>query len=170
MSVEEKYGALGTVIGHEISHAFDINGAQYDKDGNVVNWWTEKDKAEFDRRAEKLIRYYDGIVAFDNGTPVRGKIVQTEAIADMTGMQCMQKMAEKIEDFAYETFFRANAFLWARTGSLQSAESRVLYDVHPLNYLRCNVVAQQFEEFYQTFGVKEGDGMYLAPEDWLIIW
>ncbi len=170
MSLEEKYGALGTVIGHEISHAFDTKGAQYDAYGNVSNWWTDADYEAFMKRAEKLVRYYDKVVAFDNGIPYRGQLVQTEAIADMAGMKCMLKMAEKEKDFDYEKFFTANAELWARKDTQEAAENAAMFDPHPLHYLRANVCAQQFDEFLDTFEVKEGDGMYLAPEDRIAVW
>ncbi|HAG69304.1 MAG TPA: hypothetical protein DCL38_04950 [Lachnospiraceae bacterium] len=170
MSIEEKYGALGTVIGHEISHAFDTNGAQYDENGNVADWWTEEDYAAFMERAGKLVDYYDQVVGFDDGTPSNGQMVQTEAIADMAGMKCMLMMAEKIEGFDYDTFFRANAKLWSRVNTLEATEAMVMTDSHPMHYLRANVTAQQFDEFLEAFGVKPGDGMYLAPEDRIAVW
>ena len=85
-------------------------------------------------------------------------------------MQCVLKMASRIEGFDYEKLFRTNARLWSKVSTLEAAENLVLTDFHPLNYLRSNITCQQFDEFYQTFNVKEGDGMYLAPEDRLIIW
>ena len=170
MSIEEKYGALGTVIGHEISHAFDTTGAQFDADGNFANWWTDEDLDAFRKRAAKLIAYYDEVEAFDDGTPYRGQMVQTEAIADMAGMKCMLKMAGKIDGFDYDRFFRAFEYMWAESSTLSILESQALGDVHPLSYLRGNVTVQQFDEFYDTYGVKEGDGMYLAPEDRILVW
>ena len=170
MSIEEKYGALGSVIGHEISHAFDTNGAQYDEDGNVANWWTEEDYDAFMERAQKLVNYYDQVVAFDDGTPYSGQMVQTEAIADMAGLKCMLRMAEKIEGFDYDTFFQANARLWSRVDTLETAEALVMSDSHPLHYLRANVTAQQFDEFIETYDIQPGDGMYLAPEDRIAVW
>lgn len=170
MSIEEKYGALGSVIGHEISHAFDTYGGQYDANGNLKNWWTEEDYASFRERADKLAAYYDKVVAFDDGTPYMGQLIQTEAIADMAGLKCMLKMAEKIEDFDYDRFFSAYEHLWAETATVEYLESAVMSDPHPLSYLRGNVTVQQFDEFYRTYGVKEGDGMYLAPEDRIAVW
>ncbi len=170
MSIEEKYGALGAVIGHEISHAFDTNGAQFDAYGNFKNWWTKEDFAAFMGRAEKLVAYYDKVVAFDDGTPCQGQLIQTEAIADMAGLKCMLKMAERIEGFDYDRFFRAYEYLWAETATIESLEQCAMTDPHPLHYLRGNVTVQQFDEFYQTYGVKEGDGMYLAPEDRIAVW
>ena len=170
MPIEEKYGAIGSVIGHEISHAFDTNGAQYDAEGNVKSWWTDEDYKAFSDRAQKLIDYYDQVVAFDDGTPYYGQLVQTEAIADMAGLKCMLKMAEKVEGFDYDKFFRANAFLWARAGSKELMEYYAATDEHPLNYLRANVSAAQFDEFADTYGIKEGDGMFVAPDDRIAVW
>ena len=170
MSTEQKYGALGSVVGHEISHAFDTTGSQFDADGNVRDWWTKEDKEAFDERADKLVKYYDKIVAFDDGTPYQGQIVQTEAIADMAGFKCMLLMAKDIKDFNYDEFFKAHMYLLARVYTLERAESAVLSDPHPLYYLRGNVNVQQFDEFYETYDIKEGDGMYLAPEDRIAVW
>ena len=170
MTIEEKYGALGSVIGHEISHAFDTNGSQYDADGNVKSWWTDEDYAAFSDRAQKLVDYYDQVVAFDDGTPYYGQLVQTEAIADIAGLKCMLKMAEKVEDFDYDQFFRANMTLWARVGTIPFLESCALTDSHPLHYLRGNVSISQYDEFIETYGIKEGDGMYVAPDDRIAVW
>ncbi len=170
MSIEEKYARLGSVIGHEISHAFDTSGAQYDADGNINNWWTDEDYAAFTERAGKLAAYFDQVVAFDDGTPCHGQMVQGEAIADMAGLKCMLEMAKKIEGFDYDAFFKAHANIWALVGTLQRMEEAALTDVHPLNYLRANVSIAQYDEFYDTYGIKEGDGMYIAPEDRIAVW
>ncbi|MCR5487084.1 MAG: M13 family metallopeptidase [Lachnospiraceae bacterium] len=170
MSTEEKYGALGCVIGHEISHAFDPVGSQYDAYGNVKNWWTDEDREAFSKRSQKLIDFYDQVVPFDNGTAYHGQLVQTEAIADLAGFKCLLKMAEKIDGFDYDKFFRAYAHLWAMTITLEGCEYLAATDVHPLNYLRCNTTVAQFDEFIKTYGIKEGDGMYFAPEDRIAVW
>ncbi|MBR7017092.1 MAG: M13 family metallopeptidase [Lachnospiraceae bacterium] len=170
MSIEEKYGKLGCVIGHEISHAFDTNGAQHDENGNISDWWTEEDYRVFEERARKLADWFSGVAAFDDGTPYPGSVVQAEAIADMAGMKCILRMAKKIEGFDYDKFFRANAAMWARIDTLDKARRMLKSDPHPFNYLRVNAVVQQFDEFLETYGVKEGDGMYLAPEERIAVW
>ena len=170
MSIEEKYGAIGTVIGHEISHAFDTNGSQYDEDGNVKDWWAEEDKKAFRDRASKLVAYYDNVVAFDDGTKYSGQMVQTEAIADIAGMKVMLTLAKKVPNFDYDKFFKAFVKMWARVHTIESAENATLTDTHPLHYLRGNVTVQQFDEFIETYGIKEGDGMYIAPEDRIAVW
>ncbi len=169
MTAEELYGGIGAVIGHEISHAFDTNGAQYDKDGNLSDWWTEEDYQAFEERAQKLADYYDNIVVWD-GTNVNGEYIETEAIADMAGMNAMLKMAAASDDFDYETFFKKYGSVWAEVSTKEIENYYLTTDPHPLSYLRTNVTVQQFEEFYDTFGVKEDDGMYLAPEDRILVW
>jgi putative endopeptidase len=98
ISDEELYAGLGTIIGHEISHAFDSNGALYDKNGDYVNWWTEEDYKSFEEKTDKLIKYYNNITVWLNGY-VNGNRVCGEAIADIAGMKVILKMAEKIPDF-----------------------------------------------------------------------
>ena len=169
MSDEELYAKLGTVIGHEISHAFDIRGSQYDKDGNQVDWWTAKDKEEFRSRNNKLIDYFNAIHPWE-GQDLDGLRMAGEACADITGMKCMLGIAAKKPDFDYDAFFRAYADLWFAKMEPSGARFYVEEDVHPLKYLRVNVILQQFDEFLETYGVKEGDKMYLAPEDRIVIW
>ena len=170
MPIEEKYGALGAVIGHEISHDFDSNGAQYDENGSLKNWWSDEDKEAFDKRVSRLADYFDHIVAYDDGTPTIGSLVQTEATADMGGIRCLLLMAKKIEGFDYDRFFRAYARLWQRVVSLESSEVSSRSAVHPRCYQRVNVTLQQFDEFFETYDIKEGDGMYLAPQDRIAVW
>ncbi len=169
MTYEEKLGGIGMVIAHEISHAFDNDGAKYDKDGHLNNWWAETDYAAFRRRAEKLAAYYDQFVPYEGGT-YSGAQVQSEAIADMGSMKCMLSIAREQEGFDYNAYFRQFARVW-RTKMLPNALIlAVATDPHPLGCLRTNVTVQQFEEFYETFDIQPGDQMYLAPEDRIAVW
>lgn len=169
MTYEEKLGGIGMVIAHEISHAFDNDGANYDAQGRLNNWWEEADYAAFRARADKLTAYYDGYIPYPGGT-YSGAQVQDEAIADITAMKCVLSIAAGIEDFDYNAFFRQYASIW-RTKMLRSALTVTLAtDPHPLGCLRTNVTVQQFDEFYQTYDVQPGDGMYLAPEDRITVW
>ncbi len=169
ISDEELYGGIGMVIGHEVCHVFDTNGAQFDKDGNYEFWWTDDDYKAFTSRAEKLIKYYDKIEVW-KGQSVIGKNVQTEAIADMGGMKAVLNIADDIDGFDYDKFFTAYSISWREIESRESVYNILTQDPHPLCYLRVNSVVQQFQEFYDTYGVKEGDGMYLAPEDRVAVW
>ena len=170
MSVEELYASIGAFwVGHEISHAFDNSGAQFDAEGQYRDWWTEADKEEFNKRVGRMDDYLDTIVAFDDNHFI-GTNIDTEMIADMTGLQCALRMASKVEGFDYQKFFIKYAQMNASIDVYSSELSQLTQDAHPLNYSRTNVPVQQFEEFYEAFDVKEGDNMYLAPEDRLIVW
>ena len=169
MSTEELYAGIGTVIGHEISHAFDTNGAQFDAAGRLNNWWTEEDYSAFLTRAQKLIDYYDTITAF-GGYQVQGANIQTEAIADMAGVKCMLGLLEQKGDVDYRTFFEAYARLWRRLNTREAEYYSLMQDAHPLQYLRANVTAQQFDQFLEAFDITEEDGMYLDPDARVLVW
>lgn len=170
MCTEDYYASLAAFwVGHEISHAFDNNGSQFDIDGNLNNWWTKKDKKEFKNRVKQFDEYLDTIVPFGE-EHVKGSNVDSEMIADIMGMQCALRMAKKIEGFDYKKFFEKYASLYARINIYSNEIDQLTQDVHPLDYIRDNVVVQQFDEFYETYDVKEGDAMYLAPEKRLKLW
>lgn len=169
MSYEQKLGGIGTVIGHEISHGFDTNGAQFDKDGAMANWWTDEDYAAFQERAAKLAAWYDGFIPFE-GAHYSGQQVQTEAIADMAGMKAILAIAAQKEDFDYDAFFRQFATVWRIQGSYPSLVTLVAQDTHPMRYLRINATLAQFDDFVDFYGITEGDGMYLAPEARVAVW
>ena len=168
MSDEAILGTLGWVIGHEISHAFDSSGAQFDKDGNMKQWWTDEDFAAFTKRNEKMAAYYNAMHPWA-GQDFYGRIMTGEGCADMGGMKAVLRIAAKQKDFDYDTLFRTLCLVWMEKGTLQVAYHRI-NDVHPMGYLRVNCTLQQFDEFLDFYGIKEGDGMYLAPEDRVAIW
>ena len=168
MSDEELYGKLGAVIGHEISHAFDSSGAQFDKNGDMVSWWTEEDYAIFLEKNEKMVEYFNAMHPWE-GQDFYGSIMTGEACADMAGFKCMLRIAAEKENFDYDSFFRAFADLWITKDSLQMVYMRI-NDNHPMAYLRINTTLQQYDEFLDFYGITEGDGMYLAPADRVNIW
>ena len=168
MSDEEVLAKLGVSIGHEISHAFDRTGAQFDKDGNMKNWWTKEDKEEFKKRNAKLAEYYNAIHPWE-GQDLKGSIMTGEACADMAGMKVALRVASEKENFDYDKFYRAFADLWFVKENLMMARAGI-EDEHPLQYLRINCTLQQFDEFLDYYGITEGDDMYLAPEDRVNIW
>ncbi len=168
MSLEEKLGKLGFVIAHEISHSFDSSGAYYGAQGNVADWWTPEDKAEFRKRVERLEAYYQNIHPWE-GFDLPAAILTGEACADMAGMKCLLRVASETENFDYDALFRAYADLCIVEFKSFLAPY-LLYDPHPVGYLRINCVLQQYDEFMDFYGIQEGDGMYLAPEDRVAIW
>ena len=169
MSYEQKLGGIGTVIGHEISHAFDTNGSQFDKDGAISNWWTEEDYAAFQARAAKLAAWYDGFIPWE-GASYSGQQVQTEAIADMGSVKCLLAIAAQQEDFDYDAFFRQYATVWRMQALPAYLVTLVAQDTHPMRYLRINATLAQFDEFVDFYGIQPGDGMYVAPEDRVAVW
>ncbi|MDO4797657.1 MAG: M13 family metallopeptidase [Coriobacteriales bacterium] len=174
-SLEEKLGGVCNIIGHEITHAFDTAGAQYDKDGNLNNWWTDEDYAAFQQRVEKLNAYYSSLVPVpqvsDEPYGEEGALrVNAEAIADLGSMKCQLAIAKKQDSFDYEKYFKHLALI-QKSARYEPAEvSYAQTNVHPVECYRFNIPAQNYDEFYQTFGIKEGDGMYLAPEERIAVW
>lgn len=169
MTEEQLYGSIGAVIGHEISHAFDTNGAQFDKNGNFTNWWTDKDYTAFQKRADKLANYYNGITVAEGNNAI-GQQIKTEAIADMSGVKCVLGIAAHRKDFDYDKFFRAYASVWRCLNTWEREYYCLKQDEHPLHFLRTNVTLQQFDEFLKTYDIKPGDNMYLSPADRVLVW
>lgn len=168
--IEQNMGRLGTIIGHEITHGFDTNGIQYDKDGNYESWGKTDDLVNFTLKAGRLSNYYGSISPYPGGGVYSGKQVEGEAIADMGGMKIMLNVGEELADFDYEKYFESYAELWRAKMSYPTASAYASADVHPLEFMRANVTLQQFEQFYQTYGVQEEDGMYLDPDKRINVW
>ena len=167
--VEELYGMLGYIIGHEITHAFDSSGSHYDEYGNYRDQFTSGDRALFNQRVDKVVNFFGNITMF-NAQKVDGNLVDGEATADMGGIRVMLKLAESIPNFDYELFFKTYAHTWLRyTMNMWAAYGRA-QDSHPFNYLRVNVTVAQFEKFYETFDIQPGDGMYVPKEERIAIW
>ncbi len=169
MTREQLLATVGNTIGHEITHAFDSSGCHFDENGNVRDWWNTEDYEAFQERAEKVVDYYNAIEPIA-GITCSGTLVEAEAIADLGAMKATLRIASREENFDYVEFFETYASTW-RTISTDHMEIYLLMqDSHPLAYLRTNVVVQQFDEFYDTYGVKVGDGMYLSPKERLEVW
>ncbi len=170
-SLEENLGGIGITIAHEITHAFDPIGSRYDKDGNRNKWWTEEDQAAFSERTDQVAQYFSRFELVP-GVKVDGKFTIGESVADLGGVSCMLEIAKGIEGFNYNQFFESCPAISKRLILPMVAEQGQAtgIDAHPPAYLRVNAILQQFPEFYEAVGVKEGDGMYLAPEERLAVW
>lgn len=168
MEQEEVLGCIGSIIGHELTHAFDGNGSQYDAQGNYRDWWTEEDKAAFEQRNEKLLDYLCSVELWE-GTSLRGEFMTGECCADMGAVKCCLSIAEENPDFDYDLFFRSYANMWKAKKNV-FAVMEDMTNPHPPYYLRVNAVLQQFDRFLDTYDIQPGDGMYLAPEDRVAIW
>ena len=171
MSYEEKLGAIGCVIGHELSHAFDSWGVRFDSQGKENDLLVGDDMKTFKKMSGDVADYFGEVRSFEGSGYYDGtNDITGEAIADMGGMKCSLRLAEKIDGFDYDKFFRSYASVWKKLTTKSDCVDRIKTDPHPLSYLRINITVQQFDEFYETYGIQEGDGMYLAPDDRIAIW
>lgn len=167
-SEAQNLGALGTIIGHEITHAFDDLGSQYDENGDFVNWWTAADRKAFEERSERIVTYYNnyktpGIMRQD------GRQTLGENIADLGSMRCLTRIVEK-KKLPAEQFFESYANIWASTSDALSDAIVSGMDEHAADKARVNAVLSSCELFYQTYNVKDGDGMYMKPENRVGLW
>lgn len=168
-SLEENLGGIGTVIAHEITHAFDNNGARYDKDGKERQWWTDEDYAKFEELCRKAEAFYDGWESAP-GIEISGKNTLGENIADIGGVACALEVLKKSENPDYDKFFQAYARSWEKSTTRERSEALAYADEHSSSNLRVNRVLSNFQEFYDTYGISEGDGMYVPADERINIW
>ncbi len=167
-SSSANYGGIGAVIAHEISHAFDTNGASFDEHGSLNNWWTEEDYAAFKERTDKVVEQFDGI-DFAGGK-TNGKLTVSENVADLGGLAAALEAAKKDADFSAEDYFTNFATIWRMKAREEYLQLLLSVDVHAPGKLRTNVQLPNFDDFFTTFDVKEGDGMWREPADRVVIW
>ena len=167
-TVSQNYGGIGSVIAHEISHAFDNNGAKFDELGNMRNWWTPKDYENFQSLTQKMIDQFDGISYM--GKKVNGALVVSENIADVGGLACALEVAKAQPNFNSKVFFVNWALNWRIKSTKQVNEMLLSVDVHSPAPLRCNIIAQDMDDLYKAFDIKKTDGMWLDKTQRLNIW
>jgi putative endopeptidase len=167
-SVSENLGGIGAVIGHEISHAFDNNGANFDEFGNLKNWWTEEDFKAFQGLTQEMIQQFDGIEF--HGGKVNGELTVSENIADNGGMGVTLEIMHTLPEADYRAYFMNWARVWCRKAKEEYIQLLLANDVHSPTVLRANMQPRNFPEWYEAFGVTETDGMYLPPEKRISIW
>ena len=174
------YGAIGVVIGHEMTHGFDDQGRNYDKDGNLIDWWTAEDAVRFKERADKLVDQYDQIIVIDT-LHANGRFTLGENIADHGGLLVAhqaylnslkgKKTPAPIDGFTNEQrFFLGYATLWGQNIRPEEIRRRTKIDPHSLGKWRVNAALRNIAPFYAAFDIKEGDPMFMAPADRVVIW
>ncbi|CAN7618277.1 M13 family metallopeptidase [Massilia sp. LjRoot122] len=173
------YGGIGAVIGHEISHGFDDQGSQYDGDGNMRNWWTEEDGKRFAEKTKVLIQQYAGYSPLP-GYNVNGELTLGENIGDNSGLAIAYKAyklslkgkkAPVINGLTGDQrFYMGWGQVWRAKMREPAQINQVKTDPHSPAQFRANGTLKNQPGFYEAFGVKEGDKMYLAPKDRVIIW
>ncbi|MBR2337817.1 MAG: M13 family peptidase [Clostridia bacterium] len=167
-SRSENLGGIGAVIGHEISHAFDSNGAKCDENGNINNWWTAGDQRRFKTKVNAMIKQFDGIEL--PWGKVNGKFIVSENMADNGGMAVTLEIMSKTPNASYEEYFTNWAKVWCIKAKPEYQQLLLNLDVHGPNVLRTNMPPRNFPEWYETFNVKKTDKMYIAPNKRVVIW
>ncbi len=173
------YGAIGVVIGHEMTHGFDDQGREYDKDGNLADWWTAEDAAAFEARTAGLVEQFNNVTVNDEGLHADGALTLGENIADQGGLRvaytAMKNAQNGIEPdpidgfTAEQRFYIGYATVWAQNIRPEEVARRTKMDVHSLGKWRVNATLRNIDTFYDAFGITDG-AMYLPQEDRIVIW
>lgn len=175
------YGGIGAVIGHEIGHGFDDQGSKYDGDGNLVNWWSDKDRAEFEKRTKKLIEQYDQLSpATAPDVKVNGALTIGENIGDLGGLTIAYKAYEislafkqpaEIDGYTgAQRFFMGWAQSWRGKYRPEEVRRRIATDPHSPDEFRCNQIVANLSEFYDAFSVGDKDKHFMPAESRVRIW
>jgi putative endopeptidase len=179
--IAANYGGIGAVIGHEIGHGFDDQGSKFDGDGNMIDWWTESDRTEFEKRANALIKQFDAL--YPEETPdihVNGALTVGENIGDLGGLAIgfkAYKLALKgaqapvIDGLTGEQrFFLSWAQAWRGKVRAEELRRRIATDPHSPYEFRCNAIVRNINDFYEAFELSEGDKLWLAENERVEIW
>lgn len=175
------YGAIGVVIGHEMTHGFDDQGRQFDKNGNLTDWWGKEDAERFTALADKLVAQFDKIEVLP-GVYANGRYTLGENIADQGGLRvaltayrnALKKKGSEATDIdgftSLQRFYLAYAQVWARNIRDEEIRSCTKTDPHSLGRWRVNATLRNIDPFYEAFSVRKDDKMYLSPEERVVIW
>ncbi|WP_052102052.1 M13 family metallopeptidase [Porphyromonas gulae] len=173
------YGGIGVVIGHEMTHGFDDQGRNFDKDGNMINWWTAEDAQKFESTARKLADQFSEIYVAD-GVRANGNMTLGENIADQGGLlvsylafrnAAKGEVMEEIDGFTPDQrFFIGYARLWGQNIRPEEVLRLTQIDVHSLGELRVNQALRNIDAFYEAFNIQPSDKMYLEPEKRVVVW
>jgi putative endopeptidase len=181
------YGAIGSVIGHEIGHGFDDKGSTCDGDGRLRNWWTDADRRAFEERTAELVRQYDRLIPHqleEEGTTVNGELTLGENIGDLGGLSIAHKAwkmsreatsafgpGELVDGYSPEQrLFLSWAYVWQQKSRDEALRHRIATDPHSPNEFRANQVVRNIDAFYEAFGVLESDALWLPEVERVRIW
>lgn len=167
-SASENYGGIGAVMAHEISHAFDNNGAKFDETGSLNNWWTESDLTAFNNKAKDMIALFDGVETGHG--PCNGELTVSENIADSGGLRCALEASKKNASHNLDEFFKNWARVWRNKASLEFRQLLLKVDVHGPAILRANMQLSNLPEFQEFYDINEKDDMYMDKDKMVNIW
>ena len=173
------YGAIGVVIGHEMTHGFDDSGRQFDKNGNLAEWWTKEDADRFKALSDRLVEQFDAIEVAP-GVHANGRYTLGENIADQGGLRISLSAykeatkgtePETIDGFTpLQRFYIAYATVWAGNIREEEIKLRTKTDPHSLGRLRTNATLRNIDEFFDAFGIENEDKVWRDPEERVVIW
>ncbi|HEM3174282.1 TPA: M13 family metallopeptidase [Streptococcus suis] len=168
-SVAENYGGIGKIIAHEFVHAFDATGANFDETGSLKDWWTERDRLAFEEKNQVLVDLFDGLEVY--GGRVDGHLTLSENLADLGGIQIALSTLKKEEPSAnLKEFFEHYARSRREMVAVDYGRYQLQVDTHSPEEFRVNLQLQQIDDFYKVYHIQEGDPMYRAPEERLVMW
>ena len=173
------YGAIGVVIGHEMTHGFDDQGRMFDQAGNMVDWWTEGDAQRFQAAAEKLAAQFDQIVLVKD-LHANGHLTLGENIADQGGLRIAYDAFRQTQQFKdgklldgftpAQRFYLSYGRIWAENATEEAIFQQTKSDPHSIGRYRVNATLRNIDTFFEAFGIKKGDKLWLDPADRAIIW
>jgi putative endopeptidase len=171
-----RYGGLGFVVGHEIGHAFDDSGSQFDEEGNLGNWWTDEDRKAFNKVKKAYIHQANTFEILP-GVHLNGELQIGEILGDATGAKLALSAFNKVierdkldKKGAHQAFFRQLARVWREKYRPEFAKLLIATDPHPAGKFRTDGIVSNMDAFHDAFATKPGDGMYKKPSDRKVIW
>jgi len=170
-SYYKNLGSIGMVIAHEITHAFDNNGALFDKDGNLNNWWSDEDYKNFEQKQKSIIDYYSKYEVI-NGLYVNGELTVSENIADLGAVNCVVSIAnsKNATNEDYKELFESYANLWASEYVDSVRKMLLLSDTHSPDKIRVNAVLSSIDKFYEIYNISKRDNMYVQINKRVNVW
>ncbi len=165
---EENLGGIGSVIAHEVSHAFDDTGALFDEAGNYTDWWTQEDLTAYQDKTYRLVRQFEEIEV-SPGQYINGTLTLGENIADLGGLTCVVQIA-KDQGGDLDALFRAYARAWRSKTTPEYTSYLLKTDSHSPDKYRVNQILKNIDEFYEVYDIKEGDAMHLSADERVRIW
>lgn len=167
----ENLGTIGMIIAHEVTHAFDANGSKFDELGNLVNWWTDEDRSNYEKVQKEVIDYYNKYEVI-SGNYINGELTLSENIADLGAVSCISGIAKEKKASSQEirSMYASFASLWAEKSREEYTKLLLLIDTHAPNKYRVNATLSSTDLFYEVYNVSKDNEMYIPEDERLRVW